>query len=194
MRILSRLLTALCAGLLCATTAQAQENTPEPMYQVEVILLAHNEPFAAGEKFGLDDRIYTDTTFADADALIAPEPLPLGNFELVGADEFALTETAKRLSNATRFRVLGHLAWRQSVTETAEQAAKGVSGNDSDGRVNGRITLSRSRFLRLDVDLSFAVDGQKVQLKQTRRRVRFNKPHYLDHPYFGAIIQVSRAP
>ena len=191
-----RTLTALCATLMMATAAYAQESADEPMYQGEVILLAHNEPFAAGEKFNVDDRIYTDTTFADPDALMEPEPepLPLGNFELVGAGEFALTETARRLANATRFRVLGHMAWRQGVTETAEQPAKGISGSDSDGRINGRITLSRSRFLRIDADLAFDVDGQTVQLKQTRRRVRFNKPHYLDHPYFGAIIQVSRAP
>ncbi|MFK7886003.1 MAG: CsiV family protein [Gammaproteobacteria bacterium] len=189
-------LIALCSALVCAPLAFAQDTDDEPMYHVEVILLAHNEPFAAGERFNLDDSLFTDSTFTDMDDTLAapPEPLPLGNFELLGADELQLGETARRLTNATRFRVLGHLGWRQSVQDTAEQPAKGVAGSDSDGRVSGRITLSRSRFLRLDANLSFDVDGQMVELNQTRRRVRFNKLHYLDHPYFGVIIQVSRAP
>jgi len=183
---------ALWSTLLCAPLSQAQETAAEPMYHVEVILLAHNEPFAAGERFDLDDTIFTDSTFTDLNDTLEtpPAPLPLGNFELLGAEELQLEQTVRRLTNATRFRVLGHLGWRQSVRDTAEQPAKGVSG----GRVNGRITLSRSRFLRLDADLSFAVDGDTVELNQTRRRVRFNTPHYLDHPYFGVIIQVSRAP
>lgn len=193
---LHRLLTTLMTAIALAPVCFAQDDASEPVYQVEVILLAHNEPFAAGERFDLDDSVFTDSTFTDVgkSAVAPPAPLPLGSFELVGVDDLKLGETARRLTNATRFRVLGHLGWLQTVRETAEQPAKGVAGSDSDGRINGRITLSRSRFLRLDVDLAFAVDGKTVEMQQTRRRVRFNTPHYLDHPYFGAIIQVSRAP
>ena len=83
-----------------------------------------------------------------------------------------------------------HVAWRQDALPTDEAPAQRIAL----GGIRGQVLLSRSRFLRLDIDLGFSVDGQPVRLAQTRRRVQLGKPHYIDHPYIGAIIQVSRPP
>lgn len=197
----------IALALLPYCAAHAQDDAPRP-YQVEIIVFEHTEPFAAGEKFGLPESVSLRGSFTtpDPDTAsfgddstpevneeddIAPiEPRRIESFPEVLVDDLALAETARRLGNATRFRVLGHEGWVQPALSTDEAAAQRVNV----GRVRGTILLSRSRYLRLDLDLSFSVDGQPVQLKQTRRRVQTGRPHYIDHPYLGLIVQVIRAP
>ncbi len=180
---------------LCTTATFAQEEDDSADYHVEVIVVAHTEPFAAGESFDLTDNLFSDASAGLSDDEEPADPGPrIGSFERLAAEDFELGETARRLGNASRFRVLGHFGWKQDADETSDAQAKGVISGDTDGRVNGSILLSRSRFLRLDVDLNFADGSQTLTLQQTRRRVQLGKPHYIDHPYFGLIVQVSRAP
>lgn len=193
-RLAPHRLRAALLLLLWSAAAIAQDEDTTPDYHVEVIVVAHNEPFAAGESFMLNDRVFGDASAlpdSDDDAQLPPR---IGTFERLAAEDFELGETARRLGNASRFRVLGHFGWKQDAAETADAQAKGVSSGDTDGRVNGNILLSRSRYLRLDLDLKFADGGETVTLRQTRRRVQTGKPHYIDHPYFGVIVQVTRAP
>ena len=178
--------------LLWSTATLAQDDEDKPDYHIEVIVLAHKQPFAAGESFRLNERVFGDASaMQDDDAKLGPR---IGTFERLAAEDFELDEAAHRLGNASRFRVLGHFGWKQDATETSEAQAKGVSSGDTDGRVNGSILLSRSRNLRLDLDLKFADGSQTMTLRRTRRRVETGKPHYIDHPYFGLIVLVTRAP
>lgn len=58
--------------------------------------------------------------------------------------------------------------------------------------LDGTVSLSRSRFLHLAADLIY-VDpdtGIPMQLKESRR-MRSNELHYLDHPRFGVLVQVT---
>jgi hypothetical protein len=58
--------------------------------------------------------------------------------------------------------------------------------------LDGTVSLARARFLHLAVDLIY-VDpqtGVPMQLKETRR-MRSNELHYLDHPRFGVLVQVT---
>jgi hypothetical protein len=58
--------------------------------------------------------------------------------------------------------------------------------------LDGTVSLTRSRFLHLAVDLIY-VDpdtGVPMQLKESRR-MRSNELHYLDHPRFGVLVQVT---
>ena len=169
-------------------------------YQVDLIVFRHSDPFTAGETFDLTETSPLVPTFTDLslddereDASSEPQPAPIRrieDYEALETDALALTETARRLANAQRFDVLDHLGWQQPALPMDEAAAQRISV----GGVRGTVQLSRSRFLRLDVDLNFNVDGVPVALKQTRRRVQTGKPHYIDHPHIGAIIQVSRTP
>lgn len=180
----------------------AAQDTDAPAYQVDVIMFRHAEPFPAGEVFDLSRKSAFVPTFTDRltvegedDEDTEVEDTPpvqrrFAEYPALPEDGLALSETARRLGNATRFDVLTHEGWLQDALPTAEAPYQRVSA----GGVRGTVLLSRSRFLRLDVELNFTVDGQPVTLSQTRRRVQLGKPHYIDHPYVGAIIQVSRAP
>lgn len=190
------------AALVLAAASLAQEPT---IYRVEVIVLEHTSPFAAGEIFDFHENTFTDAAAAPADNRFSDDAAPVsenrpeiarpvGRFERLAADEFELAQTVERLTNASRFRVLGHLGWTQEALEPADALAFAVSSANTDGRVKGTITLSRSRFLRLDADLTFSNGDVTVDLNQSRRRVQTGRLHYLDHPYFGVLIQVSRQP
>lgn len=77
------------------------------------------------------------------------------------------------------------------------QRLRGVSEPSAPGGaglplLDGTVSLARSRFLHLTVDLIY-VDphtGVPVQLKESRR-MRSNELHYLDHPRLGMLVQVT---
>ncbi|MFP5505566.1 MAG: CsiV family protein [Gammaproteobacteria bacterium] len=58
--------------------------------------------------------------------------------------------------------------------------------------LDGTVSLSRSRFLHLAVDLIHVdpATGIPMQLRESRR-MRSNELHYLDHPRFGVLVQVT---
>ncbi len=192
----------LCTGVLLSLPGAYGQDTEAPAYQVDLVLFRHAEPFTAGEVFELSRVSPLIPTFSDVmpegepdedpeAAAQEPEaPRRLIDHPEVPENELLLRETAQGINNATRFELVGHVAWRQDALPTDEAPAQRIAL----GGIRGQVLLSRSRFLRLDIDLGFSVDGQPVRLAQTRRRVQLGKPHYIDHPYIGAIIQVSRPP
>lgn len=73
-------------------------------------------------------------------------------------------------------------------------ADTGEIGIDSVDRplLDGTVSLARSRYLHMAVDLIY-VDpnsGIPLQLRETRR-MRSGELHYLDHPRFGVLVQVT---
>lgn len=68
----------------------------------------------------------------------------------------------------------------------------GLSGNSSQPLLDGTLTLTRSRYLHMAVDLIY-IDpktGIPLQLKESRR-MRSGELHYLDHPRFGVLVQAT---
>ncbi len=58
--------------------------------------------------------------------------------------------------------------------------------------LDGTLTLTRSRYLHLAVDLIYTdpKTGLAMQLKESRR-MRSGELHYLDHPRFGVLVQAT---
>ncbi|MFN2308841.1 MAG: CsiV family protein [Gammaproteobacteria bacterium] len=69
-------------------------------------------------------------------------------------------------------------------------ASPGQSANLS--LLDGTVSLTLARYLHLAVDLIFTdpATGVPVRLKESRR-MRSNELHYLDHPRFGVLVQVT---
>lgn len=69
-------------------------------------------------------------------------------------------------------------------------AGIGVTG--SQPILDGTLTLARSRYLHLAVDLIYIdpTSGAPMELKELRR-MRSGELHYLDHPRFGVLVQVT---
>lgn len=66
----------------------------------------------------------------------------------------------------------------------------GLSGTNNQPLLDGTLTLTRSRYLHMAVDLIYTdpKTGIPLQLKESRR-MRSGELHYLDHPRFGVLMQ-----
>lgn len=186
---------ALCLFVLalCAPLPRAlAQDTPE--YLVEVIVFRHTDAFDAGELWTPPVPVFSPPPVAEQDSPAqSPPPRRIGRFERLAAEEYALGEVAQKIAASSRLSILAHTGWRQRALPIEEAEAKSVSGRDNVARVNGSVLLFRSRFLRLDFDLTLQHDGGSYPLRQERRRVQTGVPHYIDHPHFGIIALVSRA-
>ncbi|WP_172597652.1 CsiV family protein [Sulfuriflexus mobilis] len=158
-------------------------------------------------------------------------------FQLLNPAEFAMTDLDEKLLNSRQYRVLGHIAWRQPTVERAESRAVHVHAGlmqditqvqasrptqvlntlpdpleqaDSAGtkrRFDGTITLSLSRYLHLEADITYYnpdvylaeqiaqqnIDAPTIEYfrLQESRRMRSTEIHYIDHPYFGIIALIT---
>ncbi len=204
---------AALLALLCALPAAAQD---EPLYQVEVLVFRHTQPATAGELWvrpeppadpldALDDPFgapaYGDDTLTpeppadvEEDVPLTAETIPLGRFEILSADAYRLGDAAAKIGRASRFSPLLHTGWVQPGLDIQESTAKGVAGSDAAAQVEGRVVLSRGRYLHLDLDLTLRTEDGEYRLRQSRRRVLLGRYNYIDHPMVSAIAIVTRAP
>ena len=75
--------------------------------------------------------------------------------------------------------------------------------------VDGTVRVRSGRFLHVDVDMAYFPQNYRLQADdggagasaglpldhvrmQTSRKIKLNEFHYLDHPLFGVIVEVSR--
>lgn len=90
-------------------------------------------------------------------------------------------------------------------TPSAAPAADGNAGQVTIPEINGTLLLSRARYLHVWADLVFTEPLDQVPgadpstppatlahfRMQQHRRMRSGELHYLDHPLFGLLIQVT---
>lgn len=179
---------ALC---LPAPPSAAQDG---PEYLVEVIVFRHVDPFDAGEVWTPAVPPFPPPPVVEDPDVEPPPPRRIGRFERLSADEFRLADAARKIADASRLSILGHTGWRQGATSLEESLAKSIAGRDDLASVSGSVLLYRSRHLRLDFDLTLTTRDGTYPLRQERRRVQTGVPHYIDHPHFGVLVMLSRAP
>lgn len=93
-----------------------------------------------------------------------------------------------RLKRSRHYRPLLHEAWTQSVPANSLSAA--VHLTDPSGIVDGFFRLQRGHNLYMITDVEYHPGGT-VFRQHEKRRFKLNEIHYLDHPKFGLIVQVS---
>jgi len=79
---------------------------------------------------------------------------------------------------------------RQGINEAPRPALESRLRNPELPSLSGTMTLYRSRYLHLNVDISFLTEeGARFEIHE-RRRMRSNELHYLDSPGLGVIALV----
>ena len=147
----------------------------------------------------------------------APEPANAPNepfrFRLLRPEEFALDDVYARLDRLGAYVPLLHGGWVQPglPEDQAHPFDLSVLGGINP---RGTIELYLSRFLHINVDLSYQppqAGGQygwqsadAVGLGEfalppryslhAERRLRSGELHYIDHPAFGVLIQIRPQP
>jgi hypothetical protein len=186
------------------------------MYRVEIIVFRNLSSGARPEDPGRPP-VPPPGTAADPldpagrpDLGTEPSPLPAPadeageeplNFE--PTDAFALDEALARLRRSSAYRPLTHEGWIQpglgqdlsrpvSLARLA-QARRARSGTPAtpDDALSGEVTLHRSRYLHLSLDLALAEkDGRTARLRESRR-VRSGEINYFDAPGLGVLALVT---
>ena len=101
------------------------------------------------------------------------------------------------------YRIVGHGMWFQPVPDRDAPVPLllQLGGQTATGlyEVEGTISMTRGRYLHLDVQLWMNEQGSLVgkrnnfiELRESRR-MRSREVHYLDHPAFGMLVRVVPA-
>lgn len=128
----------------------------------------------------------------------------------IPSDAFQLDEVAARIRGSRGYRLLLHESWSQpgfpseasqpvdllvleqlrSLGPVTDNTRPPDANRPVQSSLSGTITLYRSRYLHLSVDLSYlAEEGAGFVIRQ-RRRMRSSELHYLDSPGLGVIALV----
>ena len=208
-------------GLPAAGQDAGEPAGPVPMYRVEIIVFENLRRDARPEDPGrppmpvtvdepLDGALVVDEDLSDVAAVDAPAmPEPAAPLFFAPADEFGLTEAWARLRRSSAYRPLLHEAWtqpgvEQSLTRPVELAtlaqvrrvsAGGApvsvgAGSETDV-LDGAVTLYRSRFLHLGLDLTYTDRNGQVLALTGSRRIRSNEMHFFDAPNLGVSAWVA---
>ena len=135
-------------------------------------------------------------------------------YRLMKSSNLALGEVRNRLRRSAHYRPLVHVGWRlpglprsaarpvhvgRSLDDSGARAAEGVGAERSS--VHGTVTVSRARYLQVDVDLLYnrpaSSEAAGPSSAPTRfrivseRRMRSGELHYIDHPLFGVLVLLT---
>ena len=135
-------------------------------------------------------------------------------FRLVNRSDLSLNDIWNALRRSTRYRPFMHSGWRvpglrHGVARPAHvslhlgDGGAGAAEHDGGERpaVQGTVEVSLARYLQVDVDLLYtrpviAEDGAPNTTPSrfrlvSKRRMRSNELHYIDHPLFGVLILIT---
>lgn len=136
--------------------------------------------------------------------------VPAG-FRILPAEAYELTAAARGLGNDRRYTVLGHTGWIQAGVDRDRSVALDLSWLGITNPA-GTIEVYLRRFLHVAVDLTWHEDdgtfwrpppgpgldtldyAAGYRLVDERNAMRSGEPHYIDHPLFGVIVLINRAP
>jgi hypothetical protein len=169
----------LAALMLFAMTSMANAQS---YYAVEVVVFANPGGYAQSAEAWRPEPGMPDTSRArpvSAGGGVAP----------VSPSAYRLSGAWQALRDSPGYRPLRHVAWTQRGTSRSN-APVVLVGDDPDSPVYGTVTVSRGRFLHVDVDLIYR-DGENKYRFRSHRRMRSNEIHYMDHPMFGVLVVIT---
>ena len=143
--------------------------------------------------------------------LASGKPLPP---DVIPTELVHLAAPLRLLQLGNQYHVLKHAAWIQTLTGKREAATVQLSQLPTFSQVTGTVRIYENRLLFIEVDFAFrgAVSSHSPDARTTgtvvprygsdprtmtfrlneKRRVKLNELHYLDHPYYGVLIRISR--
>jgi hypothetical protein len=187
-----RLLSALTLALLTLISLSARAE--DPVYKVEVLVFANQDPAA------LQEQVWRSI---DVPRLAGAAELGNGGsgaYQRLPDNNLVLTAEKNRLSRQQGFRTLFHSAWYQPVGNENNSRPVHLRGGqlmpNGAYELDGYITIDRNRLLQLRPDLYYTStqsDGTLLTATlNTARSLKANEIHYLDHPLFGVLVLIQR--
>lgn len=177
-------------------------------YEVEIILFQHTGPDTSANEIWDNGNVFRSDPVVER---------ILGTRESSGNENATTALTSKklaylvdRLRASPNYKVLEHKGWQQGLQSKAKTPVVGIHATTAPV-VLGTMRVYGGHFIRTELELVLRPNaGARVQdtsaggltyyersygaatqyTLSESRRVKLNEIHYLDHPMFGAIIQV----
>lgn len=194
----------------------AVTKTPQRQYLVEIIIFNNLGPISAdGEIWhrSVGPIQISPESFAN-EIGVPSQVLSRPNKETIRFTELkALIPHLYKLHASPNYEVLTYLAWTQPLFQKKDSLQiELVRPVQTDSlkevrplpSVRGKLQLFENRLLFVELDIKNYLNAENsgtldqpgrdpgVYRLMEKRRVKLNEVHYFDHPYFGALVRVSR--
>jgi hypothetical protein len=195
----------LASGMLINTAAMAEGTTP--VYKLEVIVFE-----SLATKGWTEEYWPEDIELPDIENSISVYNSKQGAL-WINPSQKSLAGKAVAL-NKKGYRVLFHEAWTQfGYPDRKVKRVLLESANPYGSSVLGTLRFYKTRFAHVEFDLQLEkaipqrvkqsfIENQKISANnlpdqwrfnlQESRKIRPGELHYLDHPLFGVLVQISK--
>ncbi len=209
-----KLFAILCAvSLHCtlpsvaiAQSSPDESTAAEPLtdYRVEIIVFEYLGGAATERWSRIDDSAGADNVDDASPPAVQPEIAPL-RFSPESEATHTLTDIYDKMRRSRDYRPLVHTAWVQPGYPAGEAPPLALDRVTRLPRnLSGAMTLHRSRYLHLKVNLELAASGTSRIDSETAvlnerpifhlletRRMRSGELHFFDHPKFGVLARIK---
>ena len=199
-------LAALSMTFASLSIAQADDKVP-PKFEVEIVVFETLALKGWTEEFWQDNLPIFD--FGEDDTITPPRIKP---------KYFLLNDEVSKMTRRMGYNILFHQAW--VVDALPEKDAKPIyisalPDEDYKSRLEGSLRFYKSRYPHIEANLElerkiplvirpdFAKNQNmqedllpefwRFQLKESRK-IKTGQIHYLDHPIFGALVEIKYLP
>jgi len=154
----------------------AWANADTRQLQVELIVFEQSAP--------------TTELFEQTETKIAP----VKRYASVQPGTKTMNSNYSRLSRADSYRPFYYESWRVQVK--SNQVSLPIHISSGAQNLEGWVKIQRGSLLHVVADLEYSpvhydeFEGLIYRIAE-KRRVLLNEVHFLDHPYFGALVKVS---
>ncbi len=185
---------------------EGQQPVPDPMTDSDEQPIP---PALPAEPVGPDADAEVDAEADTSEDAVEDE----FRFELLAAENLSLNDAWDTLERLSAYTPLFHGGWVQEGYPEERAKPFDIAIIDSTTPVAGTLTLHRSRFLHIRVDLEYLppesppenvteplwssspadTRGPRFQIAEARR-LRSGELHFFDHPAFGVLVQITPEP
>ena len=213
------LIMLLLASVFCVSSSFA--NLQPHQYQVELIVFSHINAKGLNSEYW---PAYTPIALNNSKIISlssSNNTVPGNAFTLLPKNEFRLNREAERIASRPGYKLLLHIAWRQTFTNPAPTEFIHLYGGNTytnsnntanNWQLNGILSISVNRYFNVNFNLNLAEPANQIQRFLNRdnqnnvlnhfayfrfsqsRRMRSNELNYFGHPLYGIIMKISKVP
>lgn len=160
----------------------------EKQYLVEVALFEYRNQDAGNE------------IWKQVPLVLENDPNSLDPPEVDYVEKGPLKKAVETLERAKAYRLLLYSAWLQPALSKYQAPVISLKTTVS-APYSGSVRLYGGQLLFIDLTVQYLGDqhtlpwnsiGRQHYVISEKRRLKLNETHYFDHPYFGALIRVTR--
>jgi hypothetical protein len=210
---MKRIVTLLTTLILASAALAAPKQ-----YQVELLIYSHLTPAAISSEHW---PAAVDHTNLSTNQTITLEPATLSPLDdyptltYLPPEAWKLTRDAKRIENKLQAVVLYHQAWRVDRSELAAKPMHFVINDQTSfdssaaSKLAGTLSIKLTRYFNTDLQLTMSEPKSAIRPYlsgqanpcwhgdncyfsfDVKRRTRSKALNYLDHPLYGALLEIT---